>query len=252
MSQTKIIGKLVLIEDSLSANVKNVLNFLTSDDTKLKFLCTERPIDKWKLIMKRSDCDYFTSTDQLKGELQNSNSCSVIIDSVNQLAVSTSWEDTLKFIEYLYKSNTIKRIFLVLHNDCMVYGEKMLKQLKHISQTHMYLKCMVPPKNLRVEITTISTGGKITKTENEIYFDNNQNKWTIIEVNKAVTKPNDKKEDIINNMTSFKISVEKQAEAVKNDLVLPYTEISKVKNNLVIEPDYDDWDDEDPDDDLSI
>lgn len=252
MAQTKIVGKIVLIEDSLSTNAKNVMNFLTSEDTNLKFLCTERPVDKWKPIMKRTDCEYFTSVDQLKGEVRNFNSCSIILDSVNQLAVSTSWEDTIKFIESLYKSHNIKRIFLVLHNDCMIFGDKMLKHLKHISQTHIYLKHMVPPKNLRVEITAISAGGKITRTENEIYFDSNQNKWAMIEVNKGVPKSSDKKEDIIHNMTSFKISVEKQAEAVKSDLILPYTEINKAKNNLVIEPDYDDWDDEDPDDDLCI
>lgn len=251
MTNTKITGKLILVEDSLTVSAKNIVNYLF-DQQNFGILCLEKTPDKWKsTISNQNTCKCYTEITDFINCVKNDNLNAILIDSVNQLAALTNWQDSLKLIQQLNTENSIKSIVLILHNDCLIYGDKMLKHLRHISQTFISLKYVISPKKCRVEITSLSSGGKIVRTLNDIYYDG---KWNNVEMkaDRSEVPGNGKQSEDVFKMTSFKIAVEKEAEAVKDDLILPYTEAIKSKNKLVAEPDYDDWDDEDPDDDLCI
>ncbi|XP_077294003.1 elongator complex protein 5 [Arctopsyche grandis] len=250
MANTRITGKLIVVEDSLSLSAKNIVNYFF-DKKNIGILCLEKTPNQWKSTIKgQNSCKYYIDITDFTNSVKN-NLDLILIDSVNQLAALSNWQDSLKFISQLTRKNGIKDIVLIIHNDCLIYGDKMLKHMRHMSQTYIALKCAILPNKCRAEITSLSSGGKIVKTLNDIYFDG---KWHNVEVkaDKAEVPGNKKPSEDVFQMTSFKIAVEKEAEAVKDDLILPYTEAIKSKNKLVAEPDYDDWDDEDPDDDLFI
>lgn len=246
----------ILIEDSAKINVRSVLKYVLSKFTSSSYsmLCLEKTPDKWKYLDGNVSFIYYKNPNEWKSFSSTSFSreiTTVIVDSVNQMSALIGWNQCLRVIDDLSKNKFVKNLILVLHTDCLLFGNKMTKQLNHISQTSVAIS-LSPSETHYLSVKSKLPGGKIKKFIEDIYYNAQENRWIYSKIQKDKLNAVETKTSLPEEVASFKISVEGSAKAVKDRMVLPYTELTRESKVVYHHDAADDWDEEDPDEDLDI
>ncbi|CAK1541560.1 unnamed protein product [Leptosia nina] len=237
----------ILIEEDYNRNCLPLLEDLVQGDDILNILCFEQPVAAWQdtFVNKRVHClsEY---TDKI---LKTNEKSTVIIDSVNQLALSLGWKQCLRHLRTFQLDSYITKLIIILHKDCILLNSKLQIQLNHLAHAIISFDSKCCDK-LNIQI---KKAGKFIKSEESIMYDSKANCIRLTPIIKQSTKSEEEKVAPA-NLTTFKIETDQIHQLEKNKLKLPYmSKINEGQGRVFYEPDaVDDWDDEDPDDDLDI
>lgn len=242
----------VLIEDDGSKNILPLLLELVQDEKDhMNIFCYEQPACLWGNVIKNNtnttyyeefDCNMFNKYTNVKS--------SVIIDSVNQMALAMGWNNCLKYIRRLQGNANVNRLILVLHKDCIIHGSKLQTHLNHLVNVIIsYSK-----SNSNSIAITLKKGNKVVRSEEIISYDSKLSTIKLTPIIKEAKKEDETEKPIPSNLSTFKIEVDQTEKIQKYNLKLPYmSKIHDGQSKVYYEPDaVDDWDEEDPDEDLDI
>jgi hypothetical protein len=275
--------KFVLIEDSVTAKGSAILDFLSKNHEKRPDSCThyfifERDFNRTKAQHGNSVCHDFTSdsrnwlsnstVDLQKTASDLSDTCVVIVDSLVHVLYRYGLAETYKIFMEIKNKTNVHQIVTVVHTDLLEDKDKVLQYFQHLATLYMKLDIK------RVSYTFKKSAKKIIKEIEEYHFESGRF------ITEPIKKPDKEVIDnaiahsIPENMSTFKISLSEKDKESRNNLVLPY--LPKLVNILVsiqifciqknssrendnsggkihyAFDDIDDWDEEDPDDDLDI
>jgi len=152
-------------------------------------------------------------------------------------------------------------LIVVLHSQGV--EEDLIEKFSKLATTVLNIQSQEGQHNI-CSIVHSKPGGKIQRSREIYSFVNGE-----LEIRKFVKSTKEEfeeeeEEDLADSLTTFKIGTSKAEEKAKKDLVLPFftdqqKQVGEVKisgeetSKIYYEPDSgDDWDDEDPDDDLDI
>ncbi|CAH2259759.1 elongator complex protein 5 [Pararge aegeria] len=238
----------VLIEDDCDKNVLPLISELV-EKSSLNILCYEQPICVWQNIYSGNSLQCFKDS-QLK-EWQNSSAVKTVhmIDSVNQMILDVGWDNCLTCLRNLLSTPEVVKLILILHRDCLT-NSKIRIQLTHLANAIVsYDK--IKSNKIRVQI---KKGGKLCKSEEIISYNALTSTLNLTPIVKDIVSVDEPEKVLPNELSTFKIEIDQIQQLEKNKLKLPYmSKINEGKGKVYYEPDaVDDWDDEDPDDDLDI
>ena len=239
----------ILIEDDCNKNILPLLLELIGDTNEnLKIFCYEQPMETWKNIFKGRPVQCFK--DFQSDKCSNDNSICVI-DSVNQMTLELGWNACLKHLINLKNIPNVTKTILIWHRDCLMSMD--LKLQAHLNYIANGIVIYDSEKVDKVSVQ-VKKNGKFFKSEEILLYDSKTNTLKL----SPVIKPDKKVEEVESvspgSLTTFKIETDQINQLEKNKLKLPYmSKINEGKGKVYYEPDaVDDWDDEDPDDDLDI
>eukprot|EP00092_Neocalanus_flemingeri_P020087 GFUD01021748.1.p2 GENE.GFUD01021748.1~~GFUD01021748.1.p2 ORF type:complete len:287 (+),score=104.59 GFUD01021748.1:56-916(+) len=197
----------------------------------------------------------------------------IVIDSVTDLLLFQKPTAVANLIRKLrQKASNKAKLIGILHQGCL--DDNIVKDIEHLANTTVVLEKLdeteAYPKLCKISHRKL--GGKLVTSKEVIKFDTVGNiKVETFQEKKAKSKYNDEDDadETIDKLTTFNIGTSKNKEKeAKGKLVLPfYTDEQKqsvaaageVKiqgenpGKIYYEPDSgDDWDDDDPDDDLDF
>lgn len=242
----------VLIEDDINQNtIPLLLDLVQGDKGRLHFFSYEQDLRNWKAIFRHTtdaifheeffpeDCDKFTGTKGI-----------IIIDSLNQIILSLGWSIFQQNLRKLRRNANIIQIIVILHKDCLAHTS----QLHHIGHLASATVSYSLTQKNKVSIT-LKKNGKVFRSEEMLYYDDINNvlkSKPIQEEHKAAVA--DPQQPSPGSLTTFKIEVDQIEKMEKSKLKLPYmSKINHGDSKVFYEPDaVDDWDEEDPDEDLDI
>lgn len=240
----------VLLEDDYNQNLLPLLIELVQDDNKINMFCYEQPISYWLNVFKNKNVKFCDESLLPSDQFITRDKSAVIIDSVNQMVISLGWAKCLKYLKKLHSEPTVSKLIVILHKDCLAPASQIQTHLNHIANAIVSYDTSNSSK-IRV---LIKKAGKIFKTEELLSYDHNAS----ILISRPILKP-EVKENAVDtvspaNLSTFKIEVDQLNQLAKHQLKLPYmSKINEGQGKVYYEPDaVDDWDDEDPDDDLDI
>lgn len=242
----------VLLEDDGNKNVLPlVMALVENEKNKLNLFCYEQPKQLWKNIFKeKSNVECYDEFKPSQFDAYTSAKCSVVIDSVIQMSLCLGWRECLKWLQKLHNNTNVTQVLIILHKDCLLHFSKMQLQLNHIASAVISFDTVTEPCKIRVQL---KKSGKLVKTEEILAYDTRTSTLRSTLVVKA-----DKKEEpdapLPGNLSTFKIEVEQTEKLEKYKLQLPYmSKINEGESKVYYEPDaVDDWDEEDPDEDLDL
>lgn len=244
-------AQVLLIEDDIEKNIKPLLLELSEYSTKnVNLHCYEQPIQLWKnVFMNNPNVKYYEDMNVGHIEKYKETNCCIIVDSINQMALSLGWSESLKFILSLKKSKMVKLI-LVLHKDCLLHLSKLQSHLRHIASA---IVSYDSKDNNKISVV-IKKNNKVFRSEEKLFYDLKTNILKLAPITKDVTKEEIPEKISPGNLTTFKIEVDQIGKMEKYKLKLPYmSKINEGESKIIYEPDAaDDWDEEDPDEDLDI
>ncbi|XP_028172919.1 elongator complex protein 5 [Ostrinia furnacalis] len=242
----------ILIEDNLNKNIVPLLLEITPTDAcSTQFFCYEQPIFHWKNVFKGvRNVVYHEELDKDSLNKYVSEKCSVIIDSVNQMSLCLGWNECLKVINKLRASPNVNKLILVHHTDCSSFGSKLRIQLNHIASA---IVSYDDGSNNNVHIL-LKKSGKVVKSSETLSYDVRTSTLKSIPIVKNIKAEDEPEKPSPVNLTTFKIEVDQTEKLEKYKLQLPYmSKINEGQGKIFYEPDaVDDWDEEDPDEDLDI
>ncbi|XP_050677634.1 elongator complex protein 5 [Leptidea sinapis] len=239
----------ILVEDHLSNNCLPLIRDLILNDPCLILLCYEQPAELWRDVLKQKHLICYDEYSPDKW-IKPTKRTTIIIDSVNQMALFHGWNECLNFIKSLEFDSNITKLILILHKDCLLLNTKLQIHLNHMAHSIVSYDA----KQLDKIHVQIKKAGKVVKSEEVLSWDVDN------EILKATTVVTQLKNiDVVENvspasLTTFKIETDQIAQMERNKFQLPYmSKINEGQGRVFYEPDaVDDWDDEDPDDDLEI
>jgi len=189
----------------------------------------------------------------------------VVVKSLTGLLFQYTPTQVARFIKFL--EGSFKKVFCVLHEDCV--ESNTFDSLTKLCSTLIYIQA--PPNNTNkgkkiCSIIHRKGSGKIVQSK-ELFSISGDDKLEVeAYVHKDTTaQVQDDTEEIAANLTTFKIGTKESEAEAKSNLVLPFytdqqksnfqgeVKLQNESNKIYYEPDSgDDWDDEDPDDDLDL
>ncbi|XP_014283978.1 elongator complex protein 5 [Halyomorpha halys] len=180
----------------------------------------------------------------------------ILIDSIASILNYVDIHVLCNCIRKLTTSNNkdipVAQVVTILHSELIPEDSKEFKHLNYIATTQINL-ILDHDRRPMLDVTYRHLNGKVQK---EISCCNyNTNKELQYEIRKDPPKNKKPESDGILVKTTFKLTLEEKEKESRSQVVLPYTKtsITSVKGRIFYEPDAnDDWDDEDPDDDLEI
>ncbi|KAK9505348.1 hypothetical protein O3M35_009429 [Rhynocoris fuscipes] len=184
-----------------------------------------------------------------------SNSLNVIvIDSFAYLLHQMDIRSLCLGFKAILDSNSETRrsqIITVLHSHCLPDESPEFKQINSIAKTVITLDYDERSSLSIASVEHRKSSGKISFEEYKCSLDDDGNfKFDIYK-----NKPKDSVTSEINPMdlTTFKLSLEDHEKETRSRVVLPYVKTEDKPSKIFYVPDAnDDWDEEDPDDDLEI
>lgn len=241
----------ILVEDDINKNIVPLLLEVTpSDKLSTIFFCYEQPI-LWKNVF-RGQTNVILHEEFEINLFDNyvSEKCSVIIDSVNQMYLCLGWHMCLSIVKRLTSNSNVNKLILVLHKDCLTSSSKIRTQLNHLASAivsyddHIHTKVNI----------LLKKGGKVVKSTEMLSYDTKTSALKSIPIVKETKTENEPEKPSPENLSTFKIEVDQTDKLQKYKLQLPYmSKINEGQSKIIYEPDaVDDWDEEDPDEDLDI
>lgn len=244
---------LILIEDDGYKNIIPLLIELTQTNKHAqKIFCYEQPVSLWKNIFKENNnYFYYEEFEPDKYDKYITQKCTVIVDSVNQMALLLGWWACLNNIKKLHLDPNVVQLILILHKDCLNHGTKLKLHLNHIASAVI----IYHTNNSNKIKVKVKKSGKVIYSEEVLCYDS---KTSCLKSTSVINKKNEPSNDIQHpqpaELSTFKIESSQIEQMEKYKLKLPYmSKINHGESKVYYEPDaVDDWDDEDPDDDLDI
>ena len=197
----------------------------------------------------------------------------IVIHSITDLLLFQKPTAVANLIRQLkQKASNKAKLFGILHKDCL--DDNLVEAIEQLATTNIVLEKLdeteVYPQLCKISHRKL--GGKLVTSKEVIKFDTAGNiKIEAFKENKTKSKYIDEEDtdEVIEKLTTFNIATSKNKEKeAKDKLVLPfYTDEQKqsvasagevkiqgeVPGKIYYEPDSgDDWDDDDPDDDLDF
>lgn len=241
----------VLIEDDGNNNILPLLLELVQDEKSIKLFSYEQPSSLWRNVFKNHSSVNFY--DEFNTDMYNeyvSGKSSLIVDSINQMALCMGWNECLKYLQRLQNNPNVNRLVLVLHRDCLPHSSKLQTHLNHLVNVVISYDKSNPHK---VWIK-LKKGSKVIRSEEIISYDSKASTLKLIPVIRQEKKDEEPEKPLPANLSTFKIEVDQNEKIQKYNLKLPYmSKIHQGESKVYYEPDaVDDWDEEDPDEDLDI
>ncbi|KAL0818196.1 hypothetical protein ABMA28_008705 [Loxostege sticticalis] len=242
----------LIIEDDINKNnIPLLLELAPTDKSTIHFFCYEQPICLWKNVFKgHLNIVYHEELDKDLIDKYVSEKCSVIIESVNQMSLCLGWNECLKVIKKLTTSSNVNKLILVHHTDCLSSASKLRIQLNHLaSATVTYDGASSNKINV-----VLKKSGKVIKSTEVLSYDARTSTLKSAPVVKDSKVEEEPQKPSPGSLSTFKIEVDQTEKLEKYKLQLPYmSKINEGESKIFYEPDaVDDWDEEDPDDDLDI
>jgi len=197
----------------------------------------------------------------------DSSTQNVVIDNLTDLLIFFKHATVTQFIRKLRQNSGKKtKIFFVVHSDCI--AAEILEDIGKFVTTSIKIVDIKSEKLCKIEHT--KAGGRLVSTTEVISQDSDRNIKTLEYKESAsglVVDSEDDTDTVISSLTTFSLATKQTEKEVKDKLVLPFykdsqTGAGQVKisghsqqsgSKIYYEPDSgDDWDDEDPDDDLDF
>ncbi|KPJ15974.1 hypothetical protein RR48_10020 [Papilio machaon] len=240
----------VLIEDDYNINILPLVTSLVEDKLKINLFSYEQSIKLWEKVFQNQAVEYYQEFDPESYIECIKQPCHVFIDSVTQMSMHMGWHKCLTYIRKLKSHENVVKLILVLHKDCIQMHSKLQKHLMHLAHATITYS-----ENNPFQIAVqIKLGNKFVKTEELLSYDNITSMLKCERITKEVIKDEEPAKPNPGNLTTFKIEVDQTQQLEKHNLKLPYmSKINEGKSKVYYEPDaVDDWDEEDPDEDLDI
>ncbi|XP_017786737.1 PREDICTED: elongator complex protein 5 [Nicrophorus vespilloides] len=267
--------KCVLIQDSVKVKGNNFLKHIINNHKKfngvVKQLYLEfeynRSLNDDGLLKNVEKHDFIqecenqrTADDQIKEILSliNQESCIVIIDSMAHMIINFGKDKTYSLVHKLKQSNKVVQVVSILHMDMFNENDGIFKYFNHLSTLSMKLSPMFMSEWPRVNYTYKKVAGKIIEENEQFSFVNGELVTKAIEKLDPKTLVQTAPAVIPEALTTFKISLNESDKKLRDNFTLPYLpkdETVKQEGGGLIHyefDDIDDWDEEDPDDDLDI
>lgn len=240
---------MVILEDNYNNNVLPLLKSILPENLHINVFCYEQPVSLWENFFRQQSVTFHQELIEEKFYEYVNTHCCIFIDSFNQMVLQLGWHKSLRLIKRLQENKNVKKVLVVLHKDCLLVQSKIEKHLKHISNATVSFN----DTNLYQISVQLKIGNKLILSEEKLHFDNVASVLKCERITKDVIKDEPEKPSP-GNLSTFKIEVDQTQQLEKNKLKLPYmSKIDEGKGKVYYEPDaVDDWDDEDPDDDLDI
>ena len=193
----------------------------------------------------------------------------IVIDSLTDLLVFQKPTAVAHLIRKLkQKSSNKAKLFLILHKECL--DDNIIEAIEQLATTTMAIDKLddaeAYPKLCKIIHRKL--GGKMVTSKEVVKMDISGNiKVEAFKENKAKSKyVDDDADETIDKLTTFNIGTSKNKEKeAKDKLILPFYKDEQKENagevkiqgevpgKIYYEPDSgDDWDDDDPDDDLDF
>lgn len=242
----------VLIEDDVSKNTIPLLLEVTQGEKGiLQFFSYEQSITNWKRVFSnRKDVKFHEEFNPDQYELYTNEKSTIVIDSLNQMVLCLGWSNFLKQLQRLRRNHNIVQIIAVLHKDCLSHTSK----LHHMSHLASAIVAYDTKECNKVAIT-LKKGGKVHISEEVLIYDEQTRVLKSLPVqNEGKRVMEAPQQPSPGSLSTFKIEVDQIDKMEKSKLQLPYmSKINHGDSKVFYEPDaVDDWDEEDPDEDLDI
>lgn len=258
----KLSSRLVVLQDDLRNNLYPIIQNVISqwDNLIVYFICFKHKPKSWKQIVGNNKHICFIDETNVEwcsnitNEVDIKSKCLVVIDSINHMSAKVGWQDTLNYLHKLSRNKLVSRTISVLHEDCLNYGYCMKKQLEHLSTLFISVQESHSNENIRLSMK-YKKGGKLIKSVEDISYNTTIGKFVSTNARHKVAEEPKEKVTLPHSVASFKIGLEEHEKEARDNLELPYTKLpaSTGSGKVFYEhDDADDWDDEDPDEDLDI
>lgn len=264
-------NRIVLVEDSFLAKGQFILHLISENRKShdIHVLCYEHLASKYQNLfpsltnIQYHDCMtnilsinqsmYETVTSIIEKSTRN---VVVLIDSLSMYLLRTEFSKVYKEILDITSSENsphVVQLVAVVHED--VTEAYQIEHLKNICKTHIYVQNILNnPLILNLRLEHKRSNGKciVQKLKGELKSDC---KFKLI--NDLIPQKIEEEKGIPTNLASFKLDLQDNEKKAKDELILPYTLVQNVCNNgggmiHYVPDEADDWDEEDPDDDLEI
>ena len=184
-----------------------------------------------------------------------SENATVFIDDLSKLIDLTDYNKVCRLLNRCNNELKKSKIVSVVRGD--LHHQSTLRSLEYSCRTWIVLEASESP-NVYARAVTISKKPKCsTKKSEECITITNEFEIKFEKILTISKEPQQKNEDPLNNLT-FNVALKSSEVEARNNLVLPYLAAREVKINKApakieyVPDEYDDFDDEDPDDDLDI
>lgn len=174
----------------------------------------------------------------------------VVIDKIDDVS---NHQDSLNLIRSLHKisaDENVEQLIVYASADCM--QENLMSSLCHIASATIHLQSAVP---YRCKIVLKKPSGKVLQSYEEFNLgpDLTVQDNRTVEVEKHQAGETNDADAILAVQTTFNLTLTEDQRKSKNMLLLPHTRVQSSGGQIHYTPDdVDDWDEEDPDDDLDI
>ena len=183
----------------------------------------------------------------------------IVIDNLTDLLIFYKLSTVTQFIRKIRQScGRNNKIFFVVHKDCL--AAEVLEDIVKFVTTVINISDIKSDKLCKIQHK--KPGGRLVNSTEVIKLDTDRNIITseYKEQVEKVVEEEEEEEAAVEKLTTFSLGTIKQTEKeAKEKLVLPFYKEGQVKisgesnSKIYYEPDSgDDWDDEDPDDDLDF
>ncbi|XP_075225674.1 elongator complex protein 5 [Lycorma delicatula] len=185
----------------------------------------------------------------------------VIIDSLSSFISSYGLEEVYRqihqsiYFDSFHKSNFVRQLVSVIYKETILHYDTTITLLKHLAS--VWIAVLPYRRNstgkVIVKILHKKANGKLLKQVEECYIDSAglfQSKK--VEITKEPSSKFDDNE-LPSQLTTFNLGLKEEEKLARSKLVLPYLKTENSGGSIYYEPDEnDDWDEEDPDDDLDV
>ncbi|XP_022831386.1 elongator complex protein 5 [Spodoptera litura] len=240
----------VIIEDDANKNIIPLLQELVQEEKCINLFCYEQPSSLWRNVFINSNVKYHDEFNPDMYNMYTSEKCSLIIDSINQMALCMGWNHCLQYLKLLQSNPNVNRLVLILHKDCLPHNSKLQTHLNHL----VNVVISYDKTNAHKVWIRLKKGNKIIRSEEILSYDTKTSVLSLSPVIRQEEKEEEPEKPLPANLSTFKIEVGQNEKIQKYNLKLPYmSKIHEGESKVYYEPDaVDDWDEEDPDEDLDI
>ncbi|VEN39546.1 unnamed protein product [Callosobruchus maculatus] len=265
--------KFIIIEDTVTENGKPIFDYLLQHhlqrfNNKIHYYLLQGkekccPADTKIIVhnLKTNSQNWDTgprkNINQLIVGLQKKDI--IFVDSLAHCIFQYGLAETYRLFNMLKNEIGVTQIVALLHLDLLDASWKVMELFNFLSTLSMKIQPQFSSEYGRIQYQCKKSGGKIVKQVEEYYFEGDK-----LET-KKIEKPDPKK--LLENATkteinpddlaTFKITLTDKEKESRDQLILPY--LPKNEDNTTEGgqiyykfDEQDDWDEEDPDDDLDI
>ncbi|XP_044763133.1 elongator complex protein 5 [Coccinella septempunctata] len=254
-------SKFVLINDCLQEKGFPLINFLNEHHQKLnnevKCFVFEGNFVKARSALsalKITSYDFTKNRDDVEETFraQLTQNTVIIIDSLVHLIYSCGLVRTCNLLSSLAREmNDNQQIIAILHLDLLRNSKRTVQFLEHLAT----LSLTFEPSISRVNYTYKKVGGRVFKQIESYKFQQGQFITEEIKKQNVQELIQEKINEVCpENLSTFKIELSEADKESRDNLTLPYLpkEVDSTEGIIYNFDEEDDWDEEDPDDDLDL